>query len=261
MWETILEHHRNQSKIVMTLRALDISQSPKETSEHHYKRTCQLGSVVQEWHSHFEKLVSNQKGYIKALNSWLRQNLVPIESTLKEKVSSPPRPQNPPIQALLQAWNDRLDKLPEDLARTSISNFAAIINTIKVLQQDEMRLKVKCDESMKELERKTRQFDEWHRKYMEKKIPEEHDPDHPEENLADQAIEERRLVVEMVSKRLTEEREEYQKQCVQVRDKSLTSLKTHLPELFRAISEFADASSEMYSGLRSISHSKKPAGN
>ena len=255
MWETMLEHHRSQSNIVTALRSLDISQSPKETSEHHYKRTCQLWAVVQEWHSQFEKLVFNQKGYIKALKDWLKKNLVPIESTLKEKVSSPPRPQNPPIQVLLQAWNDCLEKLPEEHPRTSISNFAAIINTIMVLQQDERRLKAKCEETMKELDRKTRQFKEWHRKYTEKKIPEEQDPDHPDENLPDQLVEERRLAVEIVSKRLKEEQEEYQKQCAQVRDKSLTSLKTQLPELFRAISEFADASSEMYSRLRSISHS------
>lgn len=261
MWGTMLEHHKSQSKTAMALKSLDISQSPKETSEHHHKRTIQLWIVVQEWHSQFDKLVTNQKNYITALKKWLRLNLIPIESNLKEKVSSPPRPQNPPIQALLQAWNDHLEKLPDELAKTSISNFAAIIETIMQHQQDEMRLKAKCEETAKELERKTRQFNDWHSKYMQKRIPDENDREHPGDDPHDEVVIERKLVVETLSNRLKDEEETYQKECVLVRDKSLASLKNHLPELFRALSEFSYACSDMYSRLRSISRSQKPAGN
>src|ERR1044072_1385452 len=91
MWKTMLSHHEKQSDIVTSLRLLDISQSSKQTSEHHHERTYQLLLVVQQWHSQFEMLVSNQKGYMKALTNWLKLNLIPIESSLKEKVSSPPR--------------------------------------------------------------------------------------------------------------------------------------------------------------------------
>lgn len=261
MWGTMLEHHKSQSRTAMALKSLDISQSPKETSEHHHKRTIQLWIVVQEWHSQFDKLVTNQKNYITALKKWLRLNLIPIESNLKEKVSSPPRPQNPPIQALLQAWNDHLEKLPDELAKTSISNFAAIIETIMQHQQDEMRLKAKCEETAKELERKTRQFNDWHSKYMQKRIPDENDREHPGDDPHDEVVIERKLVVETLSNRLKDEEESYQKECVLVRDKSLASLKNHLPELFRALSEFSYACSDMYSRLRSISRSQKPAGN
>lgn len=261
MWESMLDHHRSQARIVMALRSLDISQAPKETTEHHHKRTIQLWGIVQEWHSQFEKLFNNQKDYIKALNKWLALNLIPIESNLKEKVSSPPRPQNPPIQPLLQVWHDRLDKLPYEIARAPIANFAAVINTIMEHQQEELRMKEKCEDTMKELDRKTRQFNDWHSKYMQKRIPEEINPEHSGDNPQDAVVEERKLALEIISKRLKEEQEAYQKQCILVRDKSLVSLKTHLPELFRAISEFAEACAELYSGLRSISRNQKPSEN
>ena len=254
MWKTMLEHHVKQSETVTLLRNLDISQSPKTTSEHHYDRTYQLFLVVQQWHSHFENLVNHQKGYIKALNTWLKLNIIPIESSLKEKVSSPPRVRSPPIQGLLYAWNDRLDKLPDELARTAIGNFVAVIETIYHQQQEEIALKRKCEDTRKELSRKTRQFEDWYNKYMQKKIPDEYNPDRAEDaNAPDEVVTERQFAVELVKKRLEDEEEAYARQCLQVRQKTLVSLKNRMPELFRAMSDFSLECSRMYSELRPIS--------
>lgn len=256
MWETMRFHHESQSKIVQALRSLDISQSPKETSEHHHERTIQLWSVVQEWHSQFEKLFNKQKEYIKALNSWLKLNLIPVENSLKEKVSSPPRFQSPPIKRLLQAWQDHLERLPNEFARTAIQNFAAVIDTIMHHQEEEIKLKEKCEDTKKELARKNRQFEDWYNKYVQRKIPDELDP---EGNTSKDSITERQFVVEVVKKRLEEEEEAYQRQCLHVREKSLASLKTHLPELFRALSDFAFSCSEMYKDMQSRSRAKNPS--
>ncbi|CAI0422899.1 unnamed protein product [Linum tenue] len=260
MWDAMRVHHEAQSKIVYALRSLDISQSPKETSEHHHDRTYQLWAVVREWHAQFCGLIDNQKAYIKSLNSWLKQNLVPIESSLKEKVSSPPRIQTPPVQPLLMAWHDYMDKLPDEVARTAISNFAAVIETIMHHQEEEMKLKEKCEETRKDLARKTRQFEDWYNKYMQKRTPEELDPERPENNIKE-AIAERQFTVDAVKKQLEEEEEAYQRLCLQVREKSLASLKTRLPELFRAMCDFSLACSEMYRTLRAISHRQKRPSN
>lgn len=247
MWESMRIHHESQTKIVQALRSLDLSHSPKETSEHHHERTVQLWAVVQEWHSQFEKLMFHQKEYIKALNNWLKLNLIPIDNNLREKVSSPPRPQSPPIQALLQTWHDYLEKLPEELARTAIHNFAAVINTIVQYQAEEMKLRDKCEDTKKELNKKTWQFEDWYHKYMQKRTPDEMDPERSQDK---DLIAERQIAVEMLKKRLEEEEEDYQRQCIQVRDKSLTSLRTRLPEVFRAMSDFSYACSHMYRSLR-----------
>lgn len=255
MWETIRIQQENQSKIVQALRLLDISQSPKETSDHHHERTRQLGGVVQDWYTNFSELMSQQKEYIKALNSWLKLNLVPIDTNWKEKVSSPGRPQNPPIQILLLAWHDYLEKLPDEPARATINNFAAIVKTIWQHQKEELEMRSKCAESRKDLIRKTRDFENWYNKYMQKRTPaDEMDPDSAQDS---NHIAERQLIVESAKQKLEEEEEGYQKLCVQVREKSLMSLKNHLPELFRALSDFSLACSDMYSNLRSIAHSRR----
>ncbi|XP_010251918.1 PREDICTED: uncharacterized protein LOC104593650 [Nelumbo nucifera] len=253
MWESMHAHHDSQLKIVSDLRALDLSHAPKETSEHHHERTVQLCRVVQEWHSQFQKLVTHQKEYIRALNNWLKLNLIPIESSLKEKVSSPLRVHRPPIQSLLHAWHDNLEKLPYELAGTAISTFAAVIKTIIVHQEDEMKLKEKWEETNKEYIRKKQAFEEWHQKYMQRRTQsDEMDPERAEDANHKDPVTEKQFVVETLRKRLEEEIEAHQKLCRQVREKSAGSLKMHLPELFRAMSDFAFACSDMYNRLRSI---------
>ncbi|GMQ08668.1 hypothetical protein CsSME_00052288 [Camellia sinensis var. sinensis] len=253
MWATMRTHHENQSKIVMALKYLDISQSPEYTTDHHHERTLQLLAVVQDWQEQFERLMGQQKNYIKSLNNWLKLNLIPIDNNLKEKVSSPQRPQSPPIQSLLHAWHDSLEKIPEDIARTAISNFAGAVKTILQCQEEEMKLRDKCNDTQDLLTRKNQQFEDWYHKHMQRRTPPDGmDPEGPQE---DELVAERRLVVETLQRRLEEEREAYSHQCIQVREKSLNSLKARLPELFPALSYFTSACSDMYGNLRSISQS------
>ncbi|KAG5537673.1 hypothetical protein RHGRI_024953 [Rhododendron griersonianum] len=257
MWENMKVEHQNQSKIVMALKYLDISQCPKETSGLHHKHTDQLWAVAREWHSQFGKLMSHQKEYIKALNSWLKLNLVPIDNNLKEKVSSPQRPQNPPIQPLLHAWQEFLEKLPDEQAKTAIHNFSAVIETILQYQVEELELRAKCEETRKDLNRKTRQYEDWYNKYMQRRTPpDEIDPDRAHDK---DLITERQITVEAVRKKLEEEEDAYEKQCTQVRQKSLNSLRSRLPELFREMADFSVVCSDMYRRLRSISQLHKPS--
>ncbi|OIW04880.1 hypothetical protein TanjilG_23996 [Lupinus angustifolius] len=227
MWGIMQANHEKQSSIVTLLRSLDISHPPTETSENHHDQTYQLLIVVQEWQSQFEKLVNNQKAYVKALNSWLKLNHVPIESNLNEKVSSLERIKSPPVQRFLLAWHDYLEKLPDELASTAITNFASVIDTIFKQQQQEIVSKRKCEETRKELDRKTRQFEEWYNKYIQRKIPDKHDPNTQGNNDLDEVVTEKKFLVDQVKKRLDDEKEAYANQCLQVRQKSLP-IKVHI---------------------------------
>ncbi|OMO61866.1 hypothetical protein CCACVL1_23198 [Corchorus capsularis] len=259
MWASMCVHHDSQLKIVEKLKALDIAHASKETTKHHHERTIQLHNVVLEWHSQFDKLVTHQKQYIQALNSWLKLNLIPIESSLKEKISSPPRAQNPPIQALLHAWHDYLEKLPDEIAKSAISSFAAVIKTIIIHQDEEMKLKEKCEETRKEFLRKNQAFEEWYHKYKQRRSgSDEMDAERGEDANAKDPVSERQFAVDSLKKRLEEEIEAHQKHCIQVREKSLGSLKIRLPELFRAMSDYSHTCSDAYEKLRIITRSQKP---
>ncbi|KAJ6841926.1 uncharacterized protein M6B38_303685 [Iris pallida] len=259
MWETMHMHHSNQRKIVADLRNLDLAVSPKETSEQHHERTIQLWKVLREWHSQLQKLMKHQKEYIQALNGWLKLNLIPIESSLKENVSSsPPKEIRPRIHPLLHAWHDLLEKLPGELAMTAIFGFSEVVHTIMIIQEDELKMKEKCEETRREYIRKTRAFE----KYMEKQAAkstsasEEAAADAEAVNHHPDPMAERKAVLEGLKAKLVGEEEAYQRTCKQVREKSVGSLRTHLPELFRAMSDFSMACFEMYDRLFSVTQSE-----
>ncbi|KAL8504111.1 hypothetical protein ACS0TY_022734 [Phlomoides rotata] len=258
MWHSMCSHHDSQLNIVTGLKALDVSGLLIETSKHHHERTKQIATVVEQWHSQFEKLVANQRQYISLLNNWLKLNLVPIESSLKEKVSSPPRIMNPRIQPLLLAWHDHLEKLPDEVAKCAIASFAAGIKTIIIHQEEEMKLKEKYEETRREYFRKKQGFEEWYQKYMQRRTPAD-ETGGTDTSTKDQ-VTERQFVVDSLKKRMEEEMEDHQKHCIQVRDKSLGSLKIRLPELFRALSDYAHACFEAYERLRMIAQSQIPNG-
>ncbi|WJX48884.1 hypothetical protein P8452_35388 [Trifolium repens] len=253
MWGTMHYHHKKQFIIMKLLRSLD-SQFPNETSEHHHDRTYQLLNVMQEFESQFEKSTNNQKGFIKALYSWLKLNLIVTENDIKAKISSPS------IQILLHAWNDHLEKLSDELTLKAISHFVAVVDSLYQQQEQELVLKRKCEEVQKELTRKSRRFDQWECKYKKKKTLDEFDQNRVEgdSNDPDEVVREKRVLIEL-EKRLDEEKSAFERQCLHVRQKSLGCLKNNLLELFRAMTNFSFECSKMYSELRCVAHKLRSA--
>lgn len=253
MWEAMHLHHHNQKDLFAGLGACEFSLGTRETSEQHHVTTIQLWQTVQEWHLNFQTLATRQKEYIKALNNWLELNLIPIESSLKEKPSSPPKQVKPPIQDLLHAWHDQLEKLPDGNAKNAIYSFSECIRKIVNLQEDELKLKETCEESRKEFVRKRRNFEDWHLKYVEKKTD-----GAGGEDANEKVVEERKFAVESVEIRLKSEEEAYHKTCEKVRRESIVSLTNKLPDLFHAMSEFSLACSQIYKQLQIITQSENP---
>jgi hypothetical protein len=251
MWEDMHMHHANQLKTVLDLKSADISDFNIETSAHHHSHTRQLRDIVEKWNLNFSDLMSYQKEYINALYSWLKLNLIPIESSLKEKVASPPRMQQPPVKALLQSWNEHLAKLPDDLARHAIISFRAVLDTILSVQDEELKQKENCNQLRKEYSRKARAFEDWYHKHGQRRTFD--DPESGEGTSQKDAISEKRFAVESLKNKLDDEVEVHNKLSKQVREKSLSILKAHLPELFRALTDFSSASFGMHSQLRLMS--------
>ncbi|KAH9316704.1 hypothetical protein KI387_025331, partial [Taxus chinensis] len=234
MWKSMYDSHRRQQEIVSGLRSIDISNAPEETTEQHHQRTVQLHNVVIDWQSQSGKLVHFQKEYINALNNWLRLNLIPIESNLKEKVSSPPKTVLPPIHALLQEWHNELDKVPDTVVLEAIKSFAAIIERIVEQQQDEIKQKSKYEEIKNEHERKRRAFEEWERRNRDKSQSELNESESTGANSKD-PIKERKAQLGILKEREEEEKEKHKKACKYTRALSLNSLKTGLPAVFEAM--------------------------
>ncbi|KAJ1686070.1 hypothetical protein LUZ63_017460 [Rhynchospora breviuscula] len=261
MWEAMYEHHSKQLKAIVSLRNFDITATTKETSEQNHDRTTQLWEIVREWHAQFHRLTTYQREYVHALFNWLILNLIPIDTDVKKKPrhleqgtpsqepeASDEQQEPLAIEKLLRGWRACLEKLRDEAAGSAIFSFSEVIHTIIMLQDDELKLKKNCEILRKELEKKRLQFEDWSRKYMERQYSRPETSGNTERPGPD-PLAERQALVEGLGKRLKEEETKYRDQCKQVREKSLISLRTNLPELFRAISEFSLGSSIMYKEL------------
>jgi len=264
MWKSMYDCHRRQEEIVKDLR-FDTSNAPDETTKQHHDRTYQLYNVANEWHAQSEKLFIHQKQYIGALNNWLRLNLIPIESNLKEKVSSPPKAFVPPIHELLQVWHSTLDQLPYAVALQGLKSFAAIINRIFTQQQEELKQKKNYEDAQAELERKRKAFNEWALRnppenkgseesaggQTENKSSEENAGVQTEINNKDPSMERRHALI-LLEKRVHEEEVKHKRSCRLTRDLSLKSLETGLPALFQALVGLSRNCFETYKELHTI---------
>ncbi|KAM1633256.1 hypothetical protein ACFX14_011457 [Malus domestica] len=90
-------HHGSQLKIVTDLKSLDIAHTPMETP-------------------------STTMTALSSFGMFSKNGILTLV-------------QRPPIQALLHSWHDSLEKLPDELAKSAISSFAAVIKTI-ILHQE-----------------------------------------------------------------------------------------------------------------------------
>ncbi|CAL5066422.1 unnamed protein product [Urochloa decumbens] len=248
MWDVMYAHHKTQLRIITELKSSDITVAARETSEQHHERTVQLWNIVQEWHAQFDKFMTYQKEYIGSLYSWIKLNVIPIDTNLKPN-SSQPHETTPPIKRLLHAWHDILEKLPDDSTKKAIHTFAEVVHTILVQQEDELKLRIRIEETRRDFEKKRRQFDDWAQKNWDRgaSIPDGNNP-----GRTDPAAE-RRAVVERVENALKDLEDQYKTQCRVVRDKSLNLLRSNLPELFRTVLEFSLQSAGYFKGLLLIS--------
>ena len=224
MWENMQKQHEHQ---IMIIHALQNSQLPNETSDHALN-TQELHHHVKIWCTEFQKLIQHQKNYIKSLDNWLKHNLIiTINHNLK--------PQYPKIESLLRAWRDELNKLPKEDTITAMEKFAEDIHKIAQLQSDKMKMKEKCDETRKELSKVSQKIKKWGNKKLSSR-----EIDHME------VIKKQR---EELITRLRVADDDYEKRCGDTKYAMVVNLKARLPDVLKAVSEFAGASSRMYKNL------------
>eukprot|EP00249_Psilotum_nudum_P019165 c27122_g1_i1 orf=266-2389(-) len=260
MWKVILDCHRQQYQRVGDMKFVDNSSVFQQTTDSHQKNTMQLENQIILWHQHLERLISAQKVYVSSLHSWLHLNINQSEHEVKEKFSSPNK-KGAPIYHLCRVWLQALDRLPGDVTLQSVKQFSSIIHETVMKQTEELRQKKRYYSLSKELEKKMQSL-HFERKYKEKHM-DEHDPDEQPEVVqgaswtASNPLQDSEASIDELRRKTEEEREKYDKLCLQSRKMSLFSLQKGLPPVLHAITEFASACSEAYAKLHAMTETGK----
>ncbi|XP_073313815.1 uncharacterized protein [Primulina huaijiensis] len=158
MWKSMLECHRNQCQAIGEAKWLDTIAFRKHFSDAHFEATRQFEHDLVNWTLRFSSWVDAQKGFVRALNSWLRNCLlyVPEETADGIVPFSPGRIGAPPVFVVCNQWWQSLERLSEKEVVGSMRDFAT--NVLQLWDRDkaEMRQKMlasKDDRKIKSLDK------------------------------------------------------------------------------------------------------------
>ncbi|XP_073128202.1 uncharacterized protein [Henckelia pumila] len=158
MWKSMLECHRNQCQAIGDAKRLDAIAFRKHFSDAHFEATRQFERDLVNWTLRFSYWVDAQKGFVRALNSWLRNCLlyVPEETADGIVPFSPGRIGAPPVFVVCNQWWQSMERISEKEVVGSMRDFAS--NVLQLWDRDkaEMRQRMlvnKDDRKIKNLDK------------------------------------------------------------------------------------------------------------
>ncbi|XP_060168702.1 protein ALTERED PHOSPHATE STARVATION RESPONSE 1-like [Lycium barbarum] len=158
MWKGMLECHHNQCQAIGEAKRLDAIASHKHLSDAHLEATLHLEQELLNWTLRFSCWVNAQKGYVKALNTWLMKCLfyVPEETADGRVPFSPGRIGAPPIFVICNQWSQTIEGVSEKEVIDRMRDFAS--NVLQLWERDkhEMRQRMML---RKDMERKVKSLE------------------------------------------------------------------------------------------------------
>ncbi|KAM3376745.1 protein ROLLING AND ERECT LEAF 2 [Capsicum galapagoense] len=158
MWKGMLECHHNQCQAIGEAKRLDAIASHTHLSDAHLEATLQLEQELLNWTLRFSCWVNAQKGYVRALNTWLMKCLlyVPEETADGRVPFSPGRIGAPPIFVICNQWSQTIEGVSEKEVIDCMRDFASNILQLWERDKHEMRQRMMVH---KDMERKVKNLE------------------------------------------------------------------------------------------------------
>ncbi|OIS99679.1 PREDICTED: uncharacterized protein LOC109231270 [Nicotiana attenuata] len=158
MWKGMLECHRNQCQAIGEAKRLDAIASHKHFSDAHLEATLELEQELLHWTLRFSCWVNAQKGYVRALNSWLMKCLlyVPEETPDGRVPFSPGRIGAPPIFVICNQWSQTIEGVSEKEVIDCMRDFAT--NVLQLWERDKLEMRQRMMVN-KDMERKVKNLE------------------------------------------------------------------------------------------------------
>nr|GLL23566.1 uncharacterized protein LOC109161314 [Ipomoea trifida] len=158
MWKSMLECHQNQCQAIVEAKRLDAIALHKQFTDTHLDSTLRLERELLNWTFRFSCWIGAQKGYVKALNSWLMKCLlyVPEETADGIVPFSPGRIGAPPVFVVCNHWSQALERVSEKEVLDSMLAFAKSVLELWERDKVEMRQRMM---SSKDTERIVKDLD------------------------------------------------------------------------------------------------------
>lgn len=251
MWRSMYECHLVQSHIVQQVNRLHNLPSTEATSDYHQRATIQLENEVTEWYKRFCILIKNQRSYMQTLSGWMRLSLHQLENEIEGSLE--PRPS---ISALVEEWQQALDRLPDKAASEAIKSFVRIVHAVVVQQAEEQKHRRKSERLSKRLEKKLASLRSLETKYKASTPDKSKETSNsglgPKDPLA-----QKKANIDIFKRKVEDENSKYLNSIRITRSMALKNLQTGLPNVFQAMTSFSSACMQEFEAVHNQSKSFK----
>ncbi|KAL6494871.1 hypothetical protein OROGR_031671 [Orobanche gracilis] len=157
MWKSMLECHHNQCQAIVEAKRLDAIALRKHFNDAQFKATQQLEHDLINWTLRFSYWVGAQKGYVRALNSWLMKCLLYVPEETPDGIVpfSPGRIGAPPVFIICNQWWQSLERISEKEVIDSMRDLALSVLQLWDRDKAEMRQRMLANKD----ERKIKSLD------------------------------------------------------------------------------------------------------
>ncbi|MBA0865881.1 hypothetical protein Goshw_016219 [Gossypium schwendimanii] len=160
MWKVILECHSCQCQKVMEAKCLDFIALNDKLNDSHLEVAMRLKLQLQNWSLSFFSWIEAQRGFVKALNGWLRRCLLYEPDKVTDGVSplSPVRSRTPTVIVILNMWSEAMDKdkLPEKEVGEAVHGLLMSVNQVVEQYNVDLQQRIIAD---KDMERKVKMLE------------------------------------------------------------------------------------------------------
>ncbi|TXG48073.1 hypothetical protein EZV62_027367 [Acer yangbiense] len=255
-WRTMYECHQVQNYISQRLNHLIDIQNMDSTTDNHLQATSQLETEVNYWYSSFCMLTISQREYVKTLCRWIQLTDCLVDDHQQSHNSSA-------IRKFCQDWQLVFDKLPEKVVSEAIKSFLSAIQAIFQQQMEELNLRKKSDRLERRLEKELNSLAEMERRLQrelnsvavtteERLEGSSSTVEVAQSNLSPKhPVSLKRSKIVALRERVEAEKAKYLKSVQVTRAMTLNNLKTSLPKVFQALTEFSRASVHAFQAVYS----------
>ncbi|GMJ10594.1 hypothetical protein like AT1G20530 [Hibiscus trionum] len=152
MWKVMMECHSCQCQKVMEAKCFDFIALNEKLSDAHLEVAMRLKLELQNWSFSFSSWTEAQRGFVKALNGWLRRCLVyePDETSDGASSLSPGRGGAPLVFVTLNRWLEAMDKnkLSEKEVAEAVRGLVMNLNQVVEQHNADLQQRIIADKDM-----------------------------------------------------------------------------------------------------------------
>lgn len=247
MWKSMLRCHQKQFQAIMESKLRYLRANTGFQRDSGLKATLELEMELLGWCSRFNDWIHTQKAYALSLNEWLTRCLIREQEETDDGVApfSPGRAGAPPIFIICSDWFEAIKSISEEEVENSMRKFATSLHELWERQDDEQRQRTRAQYLSKDFEKQLRNL----RAEREKM---KHDHDHDHETLSEKTavskvgsdsgnspIEDLKEDLNMMRRKLEEERARHKEAVKLVHDAASSSLQAGLVPIFESLGNFS----------------------